>query len=76
MQKCRPRSRSHSLSATHIQPPSLADFMDVHCLTFSLVEYTPLLPGFSLPPFLPFSRPSLPSFVRHLFTLDRPCCDS
>lgn len=63
-----------SLSATRIQPPSLADFMDVHCLTFT----PPLLPVFffSLPPFLPFSLLSLPSFVRHLFTLDQPCCDS
>lgn len=41
MQKWRPRSLSHSLSATHIQPLSLTDFMDVHCLTFSLIEYTP-----------------------------------
>lgn len=41
MQKWRPRSLSHSLSATRIQPLSLTDFMDVHCLTFSLIEYTP-----------------------------------
>lgn len=44
-----------SLSATRIQPPSLADFMDVHCLTFT----PPLLPVFFflfLPSFLsPFS---------------------
>lgn len=59
MQKCRPRSLSHSLSATHIQPPSLADFMDVHCLTFSLVEYTP-------PPALFFFSSSLPSFLPSL----------
>lgn len=32
----------------------------------------------SLPSFLPFSpsSPSPPSFVRRLFTLDQPCCDS
>lgn len=70
-----PLSLSHSFfSATRIQPPSLADFMDVRCLTFSLAECTPVrsLP----PPFLPFSLLSLPSFVRHLFTLDQPRRDS
>lgn len=72
-------SFSHSfVSATRIQPPSLADFMDVRRLTFSLAECTPVrsLPPPSLPSFLPFSLLSLPSFVRHLFTLDQPRRDS
>lgn len=45
---------SHS-SATRIQPQSLADFMDVHCLTFPPCWIYPLL--FLLPP----SRPPFPS---------------
>lgn len=63
---------SHS-SATRIQPQSLADFMDVHCLTFPPCWIYPLL--FLLPPSRP-PFPSLPSFVRRGFTLDRPRRDS
>lgn len=51
MQKCSARSLSHFLFLPHIQPLSLTDFMDVRCLTFSLVECTPLLSPFSLPSF-------------------------
>lgn len=54
MRKYRPLSLS--LSATHIQPPSLTDFMDVRCLTFSPVE--PLSP-----PLPCFIRSFLPSFL-------------
>lgn len=43
---------SHS-SATRIQPQSLADFMDVHCLTYPPCWIYPLL--FLLPPSLPSS---------------------
>lgn len=46
---------SLSLAATHTRPPSLADFMDVRRLTFSLVECTPSLP-------VPSFASSLPSF--------------
>lgn len=58
MQKCRPRSLSHSFLPHAFSLRPLADFMDVRRLTFSLGEYTPAscpVPLF-LPSFLsPFS---------------------
>lgn len=72
MQKCRPNAlpfrHTHSASV-----PFFTDFfMDVRCLTFSLVECTPLLRVFSLPPFLPFSplrsRPRLLSGISSRLT--------
>lgn len=72
---------AHSTSRPHTSClHCIQTFMDVRRLTFCLAEYTPLAPFFvvfsSFLPFffLAFALGRLLS--GHLFTLDRPCCDS